>query len=134
LGESQPVQGDSDSDDGWSIQPQVSQLSTPSPKEGNTHMLFNAPSGSESISKIIADSLVDTVSKLTERIPRSPIDRIRDTLSKVDALVAPPTEFEAAVLIAAARVEDQPKDREFRSAQRRNYATGEQPRSSNSDR
>jgi hypothetical protein len=40
----------------------------------------------------------------------------------------------ATVFMAAARVEDPSKDREFRSAQRRNYSTGEHPRSSISDR
>ena len=110
MGESQPGQGNSDFDDGWSIQPQVSQLSMPSPEEGDMHMLFNAPLGSGSISEIIANILIDTVSELTEWIPGSPIDGIRDTLSEADTLVAPPTEFEVAVLIAAACVEDWPKD------------------------
>lgn len=52
---------------------------------------------------------------------------------KTHSFISNPEE-DAIARIAATRSNDPPKDREFRSAQRRKYATGERPRSTINDR
>jgi hypothetical protein len=116
-------------------------------------MRSNAPSGSGELSEIGTSGLTESVPDIIGQCQGSPINRINDPGSGMIILPAPSTntgnewssnnasdfsslylDQETTVFMAAARVDDPSKDREFRSAQRRNYSTGERPRSSINDR
>jgi hypothetical protein len=113
LNGAQLKQCESDSDDDPEVHSFIDRLIAPLPDTfGDTYMRPIASKRSEELSGIGSDDLIGPRSETAEPIPS----------------------LEPGELIAAARVEDQPKDREFRSAQRRNYTIGERPRSSINDR
>ena len=101
--------------------------------EGDTHMQPSTFLGSESVGRVIADCLNEPVTKFVTQTQGSLINGARNLLSDIGVSVAQPPKFEAEVFMAAARVEDQPKDQEFRSAQCRNYTTEEWPHSSDNN-
>ena len=109
---SQPAQCESDSDSEPGVHSSINRLIAPPTDIGDTHMRFAASARSEELSEVEIDGLIGPIPKT----------------------VGPCPDQGVVELIAAAHVEDQPKDREFRSAQRRNYTIGERPRSSINDR
>jgi Aspartyl protease len=141
-----------DPDNQREAQSLISQLLAVPPDAGNLHTQSNASISGE-LNRIEIDDVIEPVPELAERYQGSPNLGIQYPPNKESTFSAPPVELgnqqpgtgasehvsalinqEATVLIAAARIDDPNKDREFRSAQRRDFTTGERPCTSKDDR
>jgi Aspartyl protease/Zinc knuckle len=120
----------------------IAQISALPHDDGDIQMRSETTSEADDLSEIRSTDSIDPVPRTVGLIQGPQINGIIDARNGTDNQAVPTYKFTqnddnneiTIIRIAAARDDDQSKDREFRSAQRRTYATGERPRSSKSDR
>jgi hypothetical protein len=138
------VPPDNKPDADWNVRSLVAQLSALPTDDEDVCMQSEIPSDNDNLSKIGPSNPSGPAPKCTELDRGPPIANIQDLHCGSDDYPLPTYKYVPAhpegdgvgsdgmyfsdgafVRIAAARVDDPPKDREFRSAQCRNYPTGE---------